>query len=498
VLPAVMPQAPCLGVPAQLPAGLAGELPRLVPPGLPAGVAAELAAALAGPRRRRRRPAGAGQPAGNSPRAVLAARATCGELGGAARLDEAGCARLLGFLSRVSDPRGRRGRRHGLAYLLAIPVVAMMAGDTELASIGEWAAGAPPGLLAALGGQARADGTVPVPDTATITRALERADGDELDLALCAWTAALRRETRGDLLRSIHIDGKAAKGAARGRQGLKAPMLLSALCDSGTVVAQLPVNTSKTNEIPVFRDLIALIGNLEGTVVTADQMHTQRKHATCLRNRGAHYVFTIGENQPKLYEAVNGLPWRQFAPEHATVDRGHGRVELRTITVLPATPRIAALFPHAAQVFLLERHIYDLDGNLTAAAAVLGITSLLPGHADGAALMAYLRGHWSIEVLHHVRDVTLGEDASRARTASRALAGLRNLIISVLHLRGTANIAAQLRACHRDPYQTPLRLLGLASPPRPARQSAPQRNTTATQTRPGNPNPPGSQSSTKP
>jgi len=105
----------------------------------------------------------------------------------------------------------------------------------------------PAGLLAALGGRARADGTVRVPDTATITRALERADGDELDLALCAWTAALRRETCGDLLRSIHIDGKAEKGAARKRKGLKAPMLLSALCDSGTVVAQLPVNTAKTS-----------------------------------------------------------------------------------------------------------------------------------------------------------------------------------------------------------------------------------------------------------
>jgi hypothetical protein len=30
---------------------------------------------------------------------------------------------------------------------------------------------------------------------------------------------------------------------------------------------------------PVFRRLIALTGDLAGTVVTADQLHTQRKHA---------------------------------------------------------------------------------------------------------------------------------------------------------------------------------------------------------------------------
>jgi hypothetical protein len=116
-------------------------------------------------------------------------------------------------------------------------------------------------------------------------------------------------------------------------------------------------------------------------------------------------------------------------------------------------------------VFLLERYIFDLDGNTTGAVAVMGITSLSPGQADGAALMAYVRGHWPIEALHHVRDVTSGEDANRARGASRALAGLRNLIISVLHLRGVTNIAAQLRASHRDPCQLPLRLPGLTSLP---------------------------------
>jgi hypothetical protein len=185
----------------------------------------------------------------------------------------------------------------------------------------------------------------------------------------------------------------------------------------------------------------------------------------------------IGENQPKLFAAVGALPWKHIAAEHATVDRGHGRVELRTIAVLPATPRIRELFPHAAQVFLLERYIYDPDGGLTAAVAVLGITSLPPGQADGAALMAYVRGHWSIEVLHHVRDVTLGEDASRTRRASRALAGLRNLTISVLRLHGVTSIAAQLRANRRDPYHLPLHLLGLTSLPDPSRSSAATRTT---------------------
>jgi hypothetical protein len=46
-----------------------------------------------------------------------------------------------------------------------------------------------------------------------------------------------------------------------------------------------------------------------------------------------------------------------------------------------------------------------------------------------------------------VRDVTLGEDASRIRTGSapQALAGVRNAANSLLRLSGVTNVAAALR-----------------------------------------------------
>ncbi|MGH3236707.1 MAG: hypothetical protein ACRDOH_26330, partial [Streptosporangiaceae bacterium] len=45
--------------------------------------------------------------------------------------------------------------------------------------------------------------------------------------------------------------------------------------------------------------------------------------------------------------------------------------------------------------------------------------------------------------------------------AHRAMAAVRNTIIGILHLHQIPNIAAQLRANHRDPYHLPLHLLGL-------------------------------------
>jgi predicted transposase YbfD/YdcC len=179
-------------------------------------------------------------------------------------------------------------------------------------------------------------------------------------------------------------------------------MLLSGLWDDGTTAAQLPVNTKKENEIPVFRDLLDKIPDLENAVISADQMHTQRKHAEKIEAAGAYFLFTIGDNQEKLFDAADALPWRAFGGEAWTVDRGHGRIDARTIKTLPPTGLILEKWPQVRQVFLVERYSYGTDGELLGAVAVLGITSLPADQASAADLLAYIRGHWSIEVRHEV------------------------------------------------------------------------------------------------
>jgi len=138
-------------------------------------------------------------------------------------------------------------------------------------------------------------------------------------------------------------------------------------------------------------------------VITADQMHTQREHARQIAARDAHFVLTIGENQPGLFAAADALCWKSAAVEAWTADRGHGRVDVRTIKAMPATERITELFPHVRQVFLVERYSYGTDGSPLGAVAVLGITSLPPDQAGPGDLLAYPRGHWAIEMHHYIR-----------------------------------------------------------------------------------------------
>ncbi len=95
---------------------------------------------------------------------------------------------------------------------------------------------------------------------------------------------------------------------------------------------------------------------------------------------------------------------------------------------------------------------------------VYAVTSLLFEQASPARLADLLRGHWAIEApLHHVRDVTFGEDSSQTRTgtAPNVMACLRNLVIGVLSRAGPVNVAAALRRHARDPRR-PLATLGIS------------------------------------
>lgn len=61
------------------------------------------------------------------------------------------------------------------------------------------------------------------------------------------------------------------------------------------------------------------------------------------------------------------------------------------------------------------------------------LTSL---QASAKQLYALWRGHWEVENrLHHKRDTVLGEDASRSRKGAAGLMYLRDVILSLLHLK---------------------------------------------------------------
>ena len=363
---------------------------------------------------------------------------------------------LAQILNTVPDPRDRRGRRHRIGSLLALCLLAVMSGARSLASIGRFARDSDPAVLTALG----LTRTHNRPAASTIGRLLARLDGDALDTAAGHFLAALTAPTLtgapDDSLpstRDLHglaVDGKVLRGT-RTSGGDTIHLLSAALHEGRRVIAQRQIQ-DKSNEIPSFAPLLAGL-DLTGIVVTADAMHTQTGHAEQILAQGGDYILIVKANRPSLLRQLKDLPWNQIPLGERTTATGHGRGEIRRIKMCGVRPGLP--FPGAVQAIQLKRRRLSRTPAKTkiAITTVYAVTSLKPGRATPARTGELMRGHWQVEALHHVRDVTFGEDASRVRTgnAPRAMAAFRNLAIGLASALGWTNMAEAVEHYHANP-----------------------------------------------
>ena len=136
-----------------------------------------------------------------------------------------------------------------------------------------------------------------------------------------------------------------------------------------------------------------------------------------------------------------------FPPPHTSTNKGHGRVETRSITASDILNNYVE-FPFCAQVFRIDRERYHVKTGKTTRERVYGITSLTADKADPPRLLQLSRNHWSIENRsHYVRDVTYNEDRHQVRTHNGPwmFACLRNFAIALMRLTGHDNIARATR-----------------------------------------------------
>jgi predicted transposase YbfD/YdcC len=352
-----------------------------------------------------------------------------------------------------------------LVAILAMAAAAVLAGARSIAAIAEWATDTPQLVRAALGARRAAPEQFAVPAEATIRRALARLDADALAGAIGAWLADCQGRDRCDGAgpdqwrrpqpRAVAVDGRTLRGA-HPSNGDGRPVHLLACMDhtSRTVLAQRQVGGAP-EEVPAFQPLLAGL-DLAGAVVTADALHIHPDTAEFLvADKQAHYLFTLKANQPTLLARCHRLPWHRVPVADRTRDRGHGRNEHRT---LKAVTVHHFGFPHAAQVLQVTRKTRALRTRRWRTMTVYAVTSLGFAQVCPARLADLLRGHWAIEALHHVRDVTFAEDGSQVRTGAgpSVMAFLRNLVIGALNRAGGRSTSppsyAAMPATHADPW----------------------------------------------
>jgi Transposase DDE domain len=142
-----------------------------------------------------------------------------------------------------------------------------------------------------------------------------------------------------------------------------------------------------------------------------------------------------------------------------TIDKGHGRKEIRTLTSTTALNNYLD-WPDVGQVFELER--VRIVGNKTEVEVVYGLTSLGRDSSDVKELLGRIREHWGIENrLHYVRDETLGEDRCRVRkgNGTQVLAAIRNACVHLLEDVKARSKAAATRRLAAHPKEALVLLL---------------------------------------
>ncbi len=227
------------------------------------------------------------------------------------------------------------------------------------------------------------------------------------------------------------------------------------------------------SELAVAYRLIAHI-DWKGKVLTGDALYCQRWLCAAILLAGGDYLFIVKANQPQLFEDLRLL----FAPpspakragegilrlpqQHAqTTDKGHGRVEIRSIRVSSELKGYSD-WPGLEQVFEIRRRWYA-KGEWREEVRY-GVTSLPATVGIPERLLKLKRGHWTIENrLHYVKDVTMGEDRSTVHVDNgpKIMAALRNTAISLLRRAGFSTIAARLRYNCGHPEAT-LQVLSLS------------------------------------
>lgn len=339
---------------------------------------------------------------------------------------------LLEHFTHLSDPRIDRTKDHLLLDIVAIAILAVIAGADGWEAIETFGLSRQAWLAQFL--------CLPngIPSHDTFRRVFARLDPQQFQHCFRNWVNALT-ESLG--VQVIAIDGKALKQSYDRNDKLKALHLVSAWAsDHRLVLAQVKVD-QKSNEITAIPELLQLL-DIKGCIITIDAMGAQKSIATQIIQKQADYVLTLKANHSKLHQAVQ--QWFEqhhhqgFADcqnsFHETIEAGHHRVEIRRYWSVPisALGQLSQLNQwsglQSLGIAVRERRLW----NKTTLEVRFYLSSL---PSDAALLAVAVRSHWQIEnTLHWTLDVTFSEDASRIRTGYGAenFALLRRISVNLL------------------------------------------------------------------
>jgi predicted transposase YbfD/YdcC len=342
---------------------------------------------------------------------------------------------LYSHFRALSDCRKRKGLRYELAVVMVLIVLAKLCGEDRPSGIAEWAKQRA-GMLVEMLGLKRRE----MPHHSTYRRILgEVVNVEELERVNQAYLSGKRYFGRQVL---VSIDGKVLRGTLDVQQ--KGTYLLAAYLPGEGIVLVEVAYPGKGYEQQAAPQLLRNM-DLREKVVMGDALHTQREVSTQIVEAGGEYIWFAKGNQPQLEENirlwfepdVQPIPGMSFPPKDLksaqTISKGHGRLEMRTLTVSSQLKDFLD-WPYLEQVFKLARRSISLKTGEVRDQIVYGLTSMAREEISPARLLTMIRSYWGIENgLHYRRDATLLEDRTRMTKGhlGQAMACINNLVLGI-------------------------------------------------------------------
>ena len=372
----------------------------------------------------------------------------------------------LPFLTQLPDKRNPQRITFHQHTFWQLTMTALLAGCGNVLEMTQWIHDQREVLIEHL--EIRTvNGKAVIPSQASVYRFLWRVESqlEAFEQLLLSW---LRVVLKGIDFKQqwigINLDGKYLLGSKRVRNADKSFVMLGAFISVlGVMLTQATVRTTETQTAKTLLPTLKSLFSTGSWVVTMDAGVTEQDFAKRIVKAGGHYLMQVKKNQPETWEMLHWTFHYPLAETGTTfVDSEHRSGEIwswqvETCHALPDGLR--QVFPSAVQAVRLQREVLRCGTGEIRYETVFALTSTT---ASAAELYALWRGHWGIENRsHHKRDTVFKEDACRTGKASRTLAGLRNALLSLLHLEYVPVLRA-VRRFSSHPVEA-LRFLGLKS-----------------------------------
>ena len=348
----------------------------------------------------------------------------------------------------ITDGRQASKVRHNLLEIVLMTICAIIAGCDAWEDIADFCRVKESWLRERLG--LKLENGIPSHDT--FSRVWSMIEPEELNRRFKQWVGTISEATEQEI---VSIDGKTLRRSGSDEQ--KPLHMISAWASKQQLVLGQTATDAKSNEITAVPELLDML-DVAGCIVTADAMSCQKTIVAKIAEKQADYAIGLKDNQPMLRKAteeyfeafLNDPKLYRDVTKIETIDKGHGRIEVRTYYL---TAKIDWLDVKDAWAGLqslgMVRSKVTCDGKETEDTRYY-ISSI----TDIKTFATAVRSHWGIEnSLHWCLDMTFSEDYCRMRKDHSAenIAIVRHIALNVLKtFPANMSVARKRRRCTYD------------------------------------------------